>query len=143
MEGKTNDKKLILSGILNSLKYSIIAAVALGVIGTLISRVRHTHVIQGIYLSYYCFGVFALIFAIPQLYKRDEDSKTRRVRLLSPLYGFYNIFNNPYAEREMVNSFEEFKGDGFWVGIDIVIFSLALFFYAFIIENIYYIYFRG
>jgi hypothetical protein len=42
----------------------------------------------------------------------------------------------------MLESFEEFKGDGFWFGIFIIAFSIFLFLYGVILESIYF-YIRG
>lgn len=143
MKRGTNDIKWIMSSLLRSLKYSLVLALVLGIIGGIIAIVRGNPFITGVYLTYYIAGVLALVVSIPQLYKRDEDSKVRRVRLLSPLYGFNNVFNNPYAESEMIKSFDEFRGEGFWTGINIVVYALSLWFYGFIVENIYFTYFRG
>jgi hypothetical protein len=59
-----------------------------------------------------------------------------------PLFGFQHRFANPYTEKVMEESAEEFKGEGFWFGILIIMFSLFLFLYGIIMENIHF-YIRG
>lgn len=136
-----DNKKYILYGIKQSIKFSFIAAAVLTAVGFIIALIKSSSKLESIYMSYYYFGGFSLIFAIPLLNKRDEDPKVRKTRHASFLYGF-GAFQNPYADEEMTKSFEEFRGEGFWSGIDIVIFALLLFLYGFILESIN-IYIRG
>ncbi|MDF2674894.1 MAG: hypothetical protein K0R09_3162, partial [Clostridiales bacterium] len=80
--------------------------------------------------------------SVPQLYKRNEDPSITKIRRQSPLHGFQSRFSNPYEDKAMLESFEEFKGDGFWFGIFIIAFSIFLFLYGVILESIYF-YIRG
>lgn len=139
---KGKKRGFILFGLKKSLLYSLIAAVILGILALIYSVLWSKPILRSIAYGFYYGGAFALIFAVPQLYKRNEDSSIRKIRSESPLHGFQNIFKNPYAEKAMLESFEEFRGEGFWLGIFIVIFSLLMFFYGFLIENLYY-YLRG
>ncbi|TDT50550.1 hypothetical protein [Fonticella tunisiensis] len=129
--------KYILYGIKRYSLYALIAAAALSVIASVYSLIKHSPVMKNIYTSFYYFGAFSLIFAVPQLYKRNEDPKLRRVRASNPIDGA-NIFKNPYVEEAMLESFEEFKGEGFWTGIFIVVFCLVLFLLGFLLESIYF-----
>jgi hypothetical protein len=135
---KENKKKFILYGLRKSLVFSLIAAVILGILALIYSLVWAKPVLKSIAYGFYYGGAFALIFSIPLLYKRNEDPKIRKVRSESTLPGYGNLFKNPYTEKAMLESFKEFRGEGFWSGIFIVVFSLLLFFYGFIMENIYY-----
>lgn len=117
-----------------SFLYSVIAAAVMGVISIIYSLVKSSSILENMYLSWYYFGGLSLIFAVPQLYKRGEDSKLRRIRTTDLLRT--NI--NPYEEQARLESHEEFKGEGFWSGMFFVLFSLLLFLYAFILENIYF-----
>lgn len=131
-------RKAIILGLRNSFLYSLGAALLLFVITLVYSIVRKSMVIKNTYTAYYYFGAFVLIFSIPLLYKRNEDPKLRRVRSQGFLFGLGNVFRNPYAEKAMLESFEEFKGEGFWPGIFVVFFSIMMFIYAIILENIYF-----
>lgn len=133
-----NKKKAILQGFKRSFFYSIAAALLLFIIALVYSIIRKLPIIKSAFTAYYYFGAFALIFSIPLLYKRNEDPKLRKVRRQGFLFGLENAFSNPYSEKEMLKSFEEFKGEGFWPGIFLIFFSIMLFLYAFILENIYY-----
>lgn len=137
-----DNKKYILYGIKQSVKFSFIAVAILTAVGLIIALIRSSSKLESIYMSYYYFGGFSLIFAIPLLNKRDEDPKITKTRHMSHFYGFFEEFQNPYANEEMMKSFEEFRGEGFWSGIDVVIFALFLFLYGFILESIT-IYIRG
>lgn len=135
-------RRYILGGIKKSLIYSLIAAGILGLIAALYALFANKYLFKSIAYAYYYFGAFCLIFSVPQLYKRNEDPKLRKVRRQTPLFGFKSRFSNPYEDQAMQESFEEFKGEGFWFGIFIVVFSLFLFFYGIIMENIHF-YIRG
>lgn len=117
-----------------SFLYSVFAAAVLSIVSIIYSLVKSSSILESMYLSWYYFGAFSLIFAVPQLYKRNEDSKLRKIRTTDPFKT--NI--NPYEEQARLESHEEFKGDGFWSGMFFILFSLLLFLYAFILENIYY-----
>lgn len=132
----------ILNGIKRSLFYSLIAAGILAIIGALYAFFTNKYLFQSIAYAYYYFGAFALILSVPQLYKRNEDSNISRIRRQNPLFGFQHRFSNPYTEKVMEESAEEFKGEGFWFGIFIIMFSLFLFLYGIIMESIYF-YIRG
>lgn len=135
------DKRLKRKRILKELKFTafatLIAAAVLAIMSVIYSLVRHASIIKSIYTTFYYFGAFSLLVAVPQLYKRNEDSNNRKIRRLSPLYGFYDMFQSKYAEQAMTESFEEFRGEGFWNGIYVVVFSMILFILAFLLENIY------
>lgn len=135
-------RRYILNGIKKSFVNSIIAAGILGIIALVYSLLASKYVFKSIAYAYYYFGAFCLILAVPQLYKRNEDSKLRKIRMQNPLFGFRGAVENPYEEKAMMESFEEFKGDEFWFGIFIIVFSLFLFLYGVIMENIYF-YIRG
>lgn len=134
---KREKRKHILKGFRFVLKATLIAAAVLALIAVIYSFIRHTPIVKNIYTTYYYVGAFSLILAVPQLYKRNEDPQNRKIRRLSPLYGFYDMFENKYASEAMDESFKEFRGEGFWSGIYIVMFSLILFLIAFLLENMY------
>lgn len=136
--------RFIFNGFKKSFFYSFIAALLLFIIALVYSIIRKQSIVKSTYMVYYYFGALALIFSIPLLYKRNEDPKLRKIRRKSFFFGLGDAaFGNPYADKAMMESFEEFKGEGFWSGIFVIIFSIMLFLYAFIIENIYFYYFRG
>lgn len=124
-------REFVFSGVKKAFLYSLIAAGVLTVAAIIYSLVKTSNMATNIYLSYYYFGAFALIFAIPQFYKRNEEPRLRKVRTVNPFK-----FNNPYEEKAKLESFKEFKGEGFWVGMFIVLFSIFLFLYAVILESI-------
>lgn len=131
-------KKVILRGFIASFLYSLAAALLILVIALVYSIIKKSSVIKNAYTAYYYFGAFVLLFSIPLLYKRNEDPKLRRVRSQGFLFGLGNVFRNPYAEKAMLESFEEFRGEGFWPGIFVIFFSIMMFAYAIILENIYF-----
>ncbi|QCX33457.1 hypothetical protein FDN13_06875 [Caloramator sp. E03] len=140
---RKNKIKYILNGIKSSFIYSLIGAIILALIGVLLCFLKGGNYLRYIYMSFYYGGGFILIFSLPLLLKRNEDPKFRKIKRLNPLYGFYDMFDNPYIEEAMAESYNEFKSDGFWLGIFIVFISLFLFFYAFLLENLYFILFIG
>lgn len=131
-------KEAILHGFKRTFFYSIAAALLLFIMALVYSIIRKLPIIKNTFTAYYYFGAFTLIFSIPLLYKRNEDPKLRKVRRQGFLFSLENVFSNPYSEKEMLKSFEEFKGEGFWPGLFLIFFSIMLFLYAFILENIYY-----
>lgn len=135
-------RRYIFAGMKKSLINSLIAAGILGVIAALYALIAKKYLFASIAYAYYYFGAFCLILAVPQLYKRNEDSKLRKIRRQNPLFGFKVGGDNPYEDKAMMESFEEFKGDGFWFGIFIVVFSIFLFIFGIIMENIHF-YIRG
>lgn len=135
-------RMMVLQGIKRSLFYSVIAAGILAIIGALYAFFTNKYLFLSIAYAYYYFGAFALILSVPQLYKRNENSNITKIRRQNPLFSFQHRFPNPYAEKAMEESHDEFKAEGFWFGILIITFSLFLFFYGFIMENIHY-YIRG
>lgn len=130
-------RKHIFKGLKFTVTATLIIAVILAVMSVIYSFVKHTPIVKNIYTTFYYFGAFSLLVAVPQLYKRNEDPQNRKIRRLSPLYGFYDMFENRYVEQAMIESFEEFRGEGFWNGIFVVLFSVILFILAFFLENIY------
>lgn len=136
-------RTFILTGIKKSLLYSLIAAAILGIIAGLYALFAGKFLFKSIAYTYYYFAAFCLIIAVPQLYKRNEDPKLKKIRRQNPLFGFQSRSSNPYEEKAMMESSVENKVEGFWFGIFIVVFSLFLFLYGIIMENIYFYYFRG
>ncbi|EYE89856.1 hypothetical protein Q428_00150 [Fervidicella metallireducens AeB] len=132
-------RKHLVKGIKFSFYSSLGALILISIIALVYSLIKSTPIVRNIYISLYYFGGFALMTAVPFLYKRNEDSKIRKIRRLSPLYGFYDMFENPYTDKAMMESFEEFKGDGFTMGMLIILFCVLVMLYGFIIENIYFI----
>lgn len=133
----------ILKGVKKSLIYSLIAAGILGAIAALYALFAGKYLFKSIAYAYYYFGAFCLIFSIPQLYKRNEDPKVKKIRKENLLYGFRGRISNPYEEKAVRESEGESKNGGFWFGIFIIIFSFCLFFYGVIMESIYFYYFLG
>lgn len=125
-------------GVKHSLLYSLIAAAALSVIAVIVSLIKHVSLLQCIFMAFYYGGGFLLIFSVPLLLKRNEDPKYRKVKRLTPLYGFYDMFENPYLDKEMEESYEEFKSDGFYLGMFVVLTSIFLFLYAGLLEKLFY-----
>lgn len=131
-------KKYVLKGLKQSTIYSLITVGVVSLIAALFSFIKGTNTLKSIYISLYAVGIFASIFSIPQLFKRDEDPKIAMYRRKNPLFGFHNLFYNPYAERAELESIEEFKGEGFWNGIFIILYSIIILLIAALIERIYY-----
>lgn len=141
---KKEKKKLkrlyILKGIKNVLICDGIAIVLLVLIAIIYSLFKHTYIMRSIYMSFYYGGAAALLIGIPQFYKRNEDTKIRKLRRHNPMFGFYDWFGqNSYEDQAMEESFEQFKGEGFWLGMMIVFFSLILFAIAVTLENIFFV----
>lgn len=120
-----------------ALKAALITAVVLAVITLIYSLFKSSNVLKNIYMVYFYFGAFSMIVAVPQFYKRNEDAKLRRIRRQSPLYGFYDVQENPYTNEAMEEAFEEFREDGFYTGLSILLFSLTILVLGFIFERIY------
>ncbi|WDC85047.1 hypothetical protein PL321_05865 [Caloramator sp. mosi_1] len=113
------------------LKASFATAVILSLISSLYALISHKDIFKNIYTTLYYFGGFSMILAVPQLYKRNEEGKLRKIRRKSPLYGFYDIKENPYTEEAMEEAFEEFREDGFYTGISIFLYSGIILLIAF------------
>jgi hypothetical protein len=135
---KREKRRKIIIDLKVSVILSLIAFVVIFIIVFIYSKLKGIPLLQNANMFYYGFGALALAVAVPQLWKRNEDSKIRKARRLNPLYGFNDWFQSPYEEKAMLESFEEHKGEGFWTGILIIIFALMLFLYGFIFEKIYY-----
>jgi hypothetical protein len=130
---KRSKRSFILLGAKRALLFSMGAAGVLSIIVVIYSLIKSSPIMRNVYTSLYYLGAFSLIFSVPQLYKRNEDASLRKVRAT-------NIFKpnrNPYEEQAMMESFEEFRGDGFWTGMFIVLFSILLFSYAIVLEKIH------
>lgn len=137
---KVSKKRYILLELKYSILFSFGAGGLLSVLGLITAFFRNKPIVESIYMALYYGGAFVLLISVPQLLKRNEDIRIRKTRRLSPLYGFYDVlFENPYTDNEMMKSFEEFKEDGFWAGITLIVLALMLFIFAFIIEQIYFI----
>lgn len=119
------------------LKIVFITVVVLSITSFIYSSIKGYDFLKNTYMLFYYYGAVSLILAVPQLYKKDEDVKLRRIRRQSPLYGFYDINENPYTQEAMEDSFKQFRGDGFLLGISIVIYSFLILFLGFILEKIY------
>jgi hypothetical protein len=129
----------ILKGIKNALICDGIAVIFLIIIAFIYALLKNTSIIKSIYMSFYYGGAVALLIAVPQFYKKNEDPKLRKIRRLNPMYGFYDWFGgSESADSAMLESFEEFKGDGFWLGIMITIFGVTLLALAVILENMFF-----
>lgn len=120
-----------------SFKAAVITALVLALFTLIYSLLKSTNIIKNIYTVYFYFGAFSMIVAVPQFYKRNEDAKLRRIRRQSPLYGFYDVQENPYTNEAMEEAFEEFREDGFYTGLAILIFSMTILVLGFILERIY------
>ncbi|CDF57200.1 hypothetical protein [Thermobrachium celere] len=129
--------KFIKKKLFFSIKASIITIIVLSIITSIYALIKHKDILSSIYTFLYYFGGFSMILAVPQFYKRNEDAKLRRIRRQSPLYGFYDIKENPYVEEAMEEAFEEFREDGFYTGIAIIIYSILILLVAFLMEKIY------
>ncbi|MCX7695694.1 MAG: hypothetical protein N2Z71_08315 [Caloramator sp.] len=119
------------------LKAAFITIIVLSIISFIYSLIRHRDIFKNIYTTLYYFGGFSMILAIPQLYKRNEEGKIRKIRRQSPLYGFYDMKENPYTEEAMEEAFEEFREDGFYTGISIFLYSGIILIIAFLLEKAY------
>ncbi|KRQ86313.1 hypothetical protein ABG79_01825 [Caloramator mitchellensis] len=135
---KEQKKKYIINGFKKSIIYALITCFALSVIAALIAFAKKGDMLKYIFYTLYGFGIFASILSVPQLFKKDEDPKIAMLRRKSPLYGFYNLFSNPYAEAAEAESLEEFQGEGFWNGLFIVLYSIIILSIGMLIERIYY-----
>lgn len=136
---KRKEKMLyILKGIKNALICDVIAIVILTVIGSISALIRHTYIMRSVYMAYYFGGAFVLLIGVPQFYKRKEDPYLRRIRRLNPLYGFYDWFGTPTADKAMMEHFEEFKGDGFWLGLMMTLAGTVLLACGVFVENIFF-----
>ena len=140
-EKNTKKRLYILKGMKNVLICDGIAIVVLVLIATIYSFFKHAYIMKSIYMSFYYGGAAALLIGIPQFYKRNEDTKIRKLRRHNPMFGFYDWFGqSSYDDQAMEESFEQFKGEGFWLGMMILFFSLILFAIAITLENIFFIY---
>lgn len=129
----------IIKGMKNALICDCIAVVVLIIIASIYSVIKHASFARSVYMSFYYGGAAALLIAVPQFYKRNEKPELRKIRKRSPLFGFADWFSNPTADAAMMESFKEFQGDGFWLGMMVVVFSLVLFALAVILENIFFV----
>lgn len=135
---KENKRKDILDGIKKSLIYSLVAAAALGIIAAIYAFFAHKYLFKSIAYAYYYFGAVVSIFAVPQLWRRNEDSKLVKIRRQNPLFGFQSRFRNPYEEKAAEERAKEASSGGFWFGVFIIVFSICLFIYGVIMESIYF-----
>jgi hypothetical protein len=131
--------KYILNGLKFSLISSLVALVIILIIVFIYSTTKGIPFLKHANMFFYGIGTLALTLAVPQLYKKDEDPKLRRIRRMSPLFGFSSWFQSPYEEKAMIESFEENRGEGFWAGLFIVVFALFLYLYGFILERLFYV----
>lgn len=138
MEKETKGK-YILNGLKLSFIFSLVALVVILIIVFIYSRTKGIPFLQHANMFFYGIGTLALTLAVPQLYKKDEDPRLRKIRRMSPIYGFASWFQSPYEEKAMLESFEENRGEGFWAGMFIVAFALFLYLYGFLLERLYYV----
>jgi uncharacterized membrane protein len=131
-------KQFILNGLRNALICGGIAIVLLTMFGTILAFIRHSSIPQTIYMTYYFGGAFIVMISVPQFYKRNESGKLRGIRLSNPMFGFYDWFGSSQVDDNMIESFEQFKGDGFWLGMMLITVGLMLFIAGVTMENIFF-----
>jgi len=131
-------RRFILQGIKKSFIYSLVSLVLILVVSLIFSFIKGTSFLKLSYTLLYALGAFSSIFSVSYFFKKDEDPKIALYRRKNPLFGFYSIFDNPYAERAELESIEEFKGEGFWIGVFIVLYSILILIFAVLVEKIYY-----
>jgi hypothetical protein len=136
---KKNKGIYILRGIRNALICDGVAIIFLIVIASVYALIKNTSIIKSIYMSFYYGGAVALLLAVPQFYKRNHNTKLQKSRRLNPMFGFYSWFSSGSSDSEVMEGFEEFKGDGFWLGIMITFFGLVLLALAVILENLFFV----
>jgi hypothetical protein len=137
---KTKTKGIyILRGIRNALICDGVAIVFLIVVASVYALIKNASIIKSIYMSFYYGGAVALLLAVPQFYKRNQNSKLQKSRRLNPMFGFYGWFSSGSGESDIMEGFEEFKGDGFWLGMMITLFGIVLLVLAVILENIFFL----
>lgn len=130
-------RKFVKKKFMFAFKSAIITAIVLAAITLIFSLFKSSNFLKNMYMVYFYFGAFSMIVAVPQFYKRNEDAKLRRIRRQSPLFGFYDVQENPYTNEAMEEAFEEFREDGFYTGLSILLFSLTILILGFIFERIY------
>lgn len=131
-------RKFILDGLKNALICDVIALIILAIVGVLFALVRHASIMKTIYMTYYFGGAFIVMISVPQFYKRNESGKLRGIRLSNPMFGFYDWFGSSHTDENMMESFEQFKGDGFWLGMMLITIGVVLFAAAVILENMFF-----
>jgi hypothetical protein len=139
---KKVDAKIIFKHVLRGLRNSIIFAAMiialLLVVSTIVAVATKSNILSNMYMSCYYGSIFILIVSIPQFYKRKKIGKARQVRHGDTMFGFYGWFGNKYEDETMEKSYEEFQGDGFWLGIMILTVGIIMLATAVILESIFF-----
>lgn len=134
-----NTSRHILKGLRNVFIVDVILLVALFIVAVVVALTTGNSIGKCMYLACYYSAIFILLVSIPQFYKRNEASKHRKIRQMDTMFGFYGWFGNKYNDDIMSESFEDFKGDGFWMGIMLVTVGTVLLAVGVILENIFFI----
>jgi len=141
-KGKKVDAKTIFKHVLRGLRNAVIFAAMiialLLVISIIVTVATKTNLLRNMYMSCYYGSIFVLIVSIPQFYKRNKIGKKRQVRQADTMFGFYGWFGNKYEDEAMEKSYEEFQGDGFWLGIMILVVGIIILATAVILESIFF-----
>jgi hypothetical protein len=139
--GKKADARMVFNYVLRGLRNAVIlAAIIIGLLlagSIIVSLVTKTNIGRNMYMSCYYGSIFVLIVSIPQFYKRNKIGKGKQVRQMDTMFGFYGWFGNKYEDEAMENGFEQFQGDGFWLGIMLIFIGLIVIAAAVILENIF------
>lgn len=138
-EEKVFKMKYFLRGLRNILICDAIAALGLSVIAVLVALIRHTSIIESIYRLLYVGGSFVLLVSIPQFYKRSERNRVKDGKFNNPMFGFYDWFGgNDFDDKTIEESYEKFKGEGFWLGLMIVAGGTILILLAMVLEMMFF-----
>ena len=130
--------KHVLRGLRNSVIFAAMIIALLLVISIIVTVATKSNLLRNMYMSCYYGSIFVLIVSIPQFYKRNKIGKKRQVRQADTMFGFYGWFGNKYEDEAMEKSYEEFQGDGFWLGIMILVVGIIILTTAVILESIFF-----
>jgi uncharacterized membrane protein len=131
--------KHVLRGLRNAVIFAAIIIALLLVVAIIVAAVTKTNIGRNMYMSCYYGSIFILIVSIPQFYKRNKIGKGRQVRQADTMFGFYGWFGNKYDDETMEKSYEEFQGDGFWLGIMLLVVGILVLATAVILESILFV----
>lgn len=138
MDKKGKNKiRFFLFGLRNAVMYAAIIAAILTVIATIVALVKHGAIINSIYMSYYYGGAFVLMVSVPQLYRRNLPGKEKKIGFSDTLFGFYG-WNNTSISEEDEEEYKQLMGEGFWLGILILITGILLIALGVITESIFF-----
>jgi len=127
----------ILTGLKHALLYACIIILALTAIATVVGLIKHIAIIHSIYMSYYYGGAFILMISVPQLYRRDLPGKEKKVGISDTLFGFYG-WNNTSDINEEDENYIKLKGEGFLLGLMILVTGLIVIGFAVVMELIFF-----